>query len=223
MLVRLKRVDVYDNIITYVPSIEALTGRWPESARLKETKFVSGFLDMRLETCSQIHVCSSEKETTLQIVAQDKEKGTDSALVILAKTAAFDAYHHCDICRFYREGISNTVSQVYTYQVLNFGHAKRTLDVQIVIPPIHMKYFIVDETTNTLLNLILQPVEEETKVNRMNQHPLNTKTPIFMHSSGGEEEGMLSEFENGRGGLAARIRDLIIAALEFVILGPYQF
>ena len=47
MLVRLKRVDVYDNRITYTPSIEAITARWPDHNALVETKFVGGFLDMR--------------------------------------------------------------------------------------------------------------------------------------------------------------------------------
>ena len=47
MLVRLKRVDVYDNRITYTPSIEAITARWPDHNALVETKFVAGFLDMK--------------------------------------------------------------------------------------------------------------------------------------------------------------------------------
>ena len=176
---RLKRVDVHDNCVVYTPSHE----KYITYQNVSTTKFVSGYLDMNYETFSPVHVDCSETALHNPVLSRVREEGTDTALVILAKTAAYDTYHHCDICRFYREGIANTSTKIYSYQIQGFGADKQVIDLKIAIPPIHMKYFIVNEST--LLSLILPQCNESASENCQVQ----VKTPIFMRSASSGDEG----------------------------------
>ena len=190
MLVRLKRVDVYDNCVTYSPlSQSVVSSKWPEYDDMLTTKFYSDYLVSKYENFSPAHVCLTSDEVNDIIVSHNREEdSTSEALVILSKTASCDMYHHCDVCRFYREGIANTVTEACSYQLFNFGKEQQTIDLQVIIPPIHMKYFVVNNETKVMTSLLLQncgpDVDSLTTLSRS-----RVKTPILMMSSSGDEEG----------------------------------
>lgn len=183
MLMRLKRVDVYDNCITYTPSSSAQL-----ASNVDIWKFIPNFLDMRREKCSPVHVCSKDNKTHNPVIDSTREEGSDKALVILAKTALYDTFHHCDVCKIYREGIGNMVAQIFNYSITtNNGEVKEYIKLQFVIPPIHLKYFEVDDSSGTIERLITPTYNEDPKqtVSRCS----SVKSPIFMMSTMGEEEG----------------------------------
>ena len=190
MLLRLKRVDVYDNCVTYTPS--SFVNQEISVDVLTNWKFMSNFLDMRREKFSQIHMCKKDHEIHDPIVSSLREEGSKKALVILAKTALYDTLHHCDVCKFYREGIASASSKTYTYILDPIGEEQDVnVTLKIVIPPIHSKYFDVNEDTNTVEGLIL-PQDERSVTGTLTEsvglHMV--KSPIMMMSTVGEEEGM---------------------------------
>ncbi|XP_057314871.1 GREB1-like protein isoform X2 [Hydractinia symbiolongicarpus] len=194
MLVRLKRVDVYDNRISYTANQQ--TRELSVLEILRSTKFVPGFLDTKYDVFSLPHVCTIEDEMEEQVLSRAKDEGSVDALVILAKTAAYDTFHHCDMCRFYREGIANNASQVSTYQLDNVGSDHRSVNLLVVIPPIHTKHFIFEEGSTNITNVVFSqynepfiPTEDSTVLTGC-----CVKTPILMLSSSGDEEGLLNLF-----------------------------
>lgn len=194
MLMRLKRVDVYDNCVTYTPASYDSTAYGVDSSDdpsvLSSWKFLSNFLDMRREKSSQIHMCHKKNEVYKPVVSSRREEGSNKALVILAKTALYDTLHHCDVCKFYREGIASAVSQVYDYQLNTIGENEETVDLKIVVPPIHCKYFDIDEEKKSVIHLIL-PSTSQT----MYGHTHMVKSPVLMMSTVGEEEGKCSSLK----------------------------
>lgn len=189
MLVRLKRVDVYDNRIIYTANQQ--TRELSVLEILRSTRFVPGFLDTKYDVFSLPQVCTIEDEMEEQVLSRAKEEGSGDALVILAKTAAYDTFHHCDMCRFYREGIANNASQVSTYQLDNVGSDHRSISLLVVIPPIHTKLFIFEEGSTNITNVVFSqynepfiPTEDSTVLTGC-----RVKTPILMLSSSGDEEG----------------------------------
>lgn len=192
MLLRLKRVDVYDNCVTYTPS--SFVNQEISVDVLTNWKFMANFLDMRREKFSQIHLCEKENEIHDPIVSSLREEGSKKALVILAKTALYDTLHHCDVCKFYREGIASASSKTYTYTLGPIGEEQDVnVTLKIVIPPIHSKYFDVNEEMSTVERLILSQDERSvagtlTSGNSVGIHMV--KSPIMMMSTVGEEEGI---------------------------------
>ena len=189
---RLKRVDVYDNCITYTPASYDATTYGTDSSDdpniLSNWKFLSNFLDMRREKSSQIHLCQRKNEVYQPVVSSRLEEGSNKALVILAKTALYDTLHHCDVCKFYREGIASAVSQVYDYQLKTVGgEQEEIVNLKIVIPPIHGKYFHIDEEKKSVVQLILPSINQTV---HGNTHMV--KSPVLMMSTVGEEEGTCS-------------------------------
>ena len=193
MLMRLKRVDVYDNCVTYTPSSFDDKETCADVDVIANWQFLSNFLDMRREKFSRIHVCCKSNEVHNPIVSSRREEGTSKALVILAKTALYDTLHHCDVCKFYREGIASAVSKTYDYTLTSPG-LQENITLKIVVPPIHSKYFDVNEETNTVERLIL-PSTDFSQQAVTSQPPAHmVKSPILMMSTVGEEEGRKNPF-----------------------------
>ena len=193
MLLRLKRVDVYDNCVTYTPA--SFVNQEISVDVLANWKFMSNFLDMRREKFSHIQICEKENEIHDPILSSQREEGSKQALVILAKTALYDTLHHCDVCKFYREGIASAISKTYTYSLdLTGGVQEENVILKIVIPPIHSKYFDVNEESSTVERLILPQYENSTAASASPSSSSTAihmvKSPILMMSTVGEEEGI---------------------------------
>ena len=165
---------------------------------LANWKFLDNFLDMRREKFSQIHICERENEIHNPIVSSHREEGSKKALVILAKTALYDTLHHCDVCKFYREGIATTSSKTYTYQLDVAGEQIEKVTLKIVIPPIHSKYFDVDDEAGCVERLTLSQYEGPTPViSAVSPNKVHmVRSPILMMSTVGEEEGLSSFFSS---------------------------
>ena len=140
MLLRLKRVDVYDNRVSYAPAldpmeicgIEALHHpQWPDVTKVSETEFITEFLDSEFKSFSRVHISSVIKETKpnkkqevrmLKRTSDVTDIGGQQVIpVILADCASHDTLHHCDSCKFYREGMGGDTTKVLDYQVKDFG------------------------------------------------------------------------------------------------------
>jgi len=191
MLMRLKRVDVFDNCITYIPSsIKMSYSYFPTGKTVLNTKFFEGYLDSTFQKMSPVCIYTDNVKLE-QLKSCGLEEGSESALVILSKTSCFDTYHHCDICKFYREGIGHNATKVYTYSLnMNDG---TSVQLPFSIPPIHLKYFVIHEAERTMSSVTLATFDREQMVTT--QFPMRSaKTPIFMFSSSGEEEGLFNLF-----------------------------
>ena len=140
MLLRLKRVDVYDNRVSYAPAldpmeicgIEALHHpQWPDVTKVSETEFITEFLDSEFKSFSRVHLSSVIKEAKpdkkqevrmLKRISDVTDIGGQQVIpVILADCASHDTLHHCDSCKFYREGMGGDTTKVLDYHVKNFG------------------------------------------------------------------------------------------------------
>ena len=214
MLIRLKKVDVYDNRVSYAPAldpmevcgIEALQHpQWPDIHKVSETEFITEFLDSEFRNFSRVQICAGRQFKTScgkqkgQMLKRKSKvtetEGQQIVQVILANCAAHDTLHHCDTCKFYREGIGGNTTKVLDYQLAAFYDDGKVVELQFIIPAMHMKYFIVDEENQAVKSLILPRVsvcspipkliktEEEASLGR------KIKTPILMASCEGEEEG----------------------------------
>ena len=140
MLMRLKRVDVYDNRISYAPAldpmeicgIEALQHpQWPDITKVIETEFIAEFLDSEFKNFSRVHSYSvtkdaiPDKKQEIQMLKRISDVtdigGQQIVPVILAGCASHDTLHHCDSCKFYREGMGGDTTKVLDYQLRGFG------------------------------------------------------------------------------------------------------
>ena len=75
------------------------------------------------------------------------------------------------------------------------------MELQFIIPVMHIKYFMIDEEQQTVISLLLPKInvassipktvrtEEENLIGR------KVKTPILMASSEGEEEGNVIKYK----------------------------
>ena len=75
------------------------------------------------------------------------------------------------------------------------------MELQFIIPVMHIKYFMIDEEQQTVISLLLPKInvassipktvrtEEENLIGR------KVKTPILMASSEGEEEGNIIKYK----------------------------
>ena len=180
MLMRLKRVDVYDNCITYSPStyfnLTQLNSISIEN--VLQTQFFDGFLDSRLNKFSRVCIEGIDNYTHNQIIDSTKEEGSESALVVLSKSPSCDTYHHCDVCRFYREGLGS--SSRYEFQFTDGDEEIITLN--FYIPQLQLKYFIVDRNEKQMKSLMLPESNQPGEAGHV-------KTPVFMYVTAGHEEG----------------------------------
>eukprot|EP00795_Rhopilema_esculentum_P007430 gene7430-13192_t len=219
MLMRLKRVDVYDNRVSYAPALDPMEicgieaihhPQWPDVSKVSETEFITEFLDSEFKNFSRVHISSvikdvkPDKKQEVQMLKRISDVtdigGQQVVPVILADCAAHDTLHHCDSCKFYREGMGGDTTKVFDYQLKGFGDDNSEVELQFIIPVMHMKYFLVDEEQQTVQGLFLPKINvatpfpkavktyEETLIGR------KIKTPILMASSEGEEEGLLNLF-----------------------------
>ena len=140
MLMRLKRVDVYDNRISYAPAldpmeicgIEALHHpQWPDVSKVAETEFITEFLDSEFKRFSRVDISSvikdvkPDKKQEVQMLKRTSDVtdigGQQVVPVILADCASHDTLHHCDNCKFYREGMGGDTTKVLDYVITGFG------------------------------------------------------------------------------------------------------
>jgi len=221
MLLRLKRVDVYDNRVSYAPAldpmeicgIEALHHpQWPDVTKVSETEFITEFLDSEFKSFSRVHISSVIKETKpnkkqevrmLKRTSDVTDIGGQQVIpVILADCASHDTLHHCDSCKFYREGMGGDTTKVLDYQVKDFGDESCEVELQFIIPVMHLKYFLINEQEQMVQSLLLPKVStassipKTVKTEEENIIGRKMKTPILMASSEGEEEGLLNIFHS---------------------------
>eukprot|EP00794_Sanderia_malayensis_P004602 gene4602-5207_t len=219
MLMRLKRVDVYDNRVSYAPALDPMEicgivalhhPQWPDITKVSETEFITEFLDSEFKSFSRVHISSVSKDSKpdkkqeiqmLKRTSDIKDIGGQQIVpVILANCASHDTLHHCDSCKFYREGMGGDTTKVLDYQLLGFGDENAEVDIQFIIPVMHMKYFTIDEEQQAVKGLLMPKINVGTpfpKIVKTDEETLlgrKIKTPILMASSEGQEEGLLNLF-----------------------------
>ena len=137
---RLKRVDVYDNRVSYAPALDPMEicgieaihhPQWPDVSKVSETEFITEFLDSEFKNFSRVHISSvikdvkPDKKQEVQMLKRISDVtdigGQQVVPVILADCAAHDTLHHCDSCKFYREGMGGDTTKVFDYQLKGFG------------------------------------------------------------------------------------------------------
>ena len=162
----------------------------PNAQELSSTKFVSQCLDTEYASFSPI--CFPHVDTGRNPISHIHDlPGRPYEQVILAKTAAHDFWHHCDICKFYREGIGSNLVKTLTYKLHNFGTDQKTIELEFVIPLMHLKYFLYDEIEETMSSLILSKYDPDNHPSTPQAYKAAViKSPILMTSSEGHEEGM---------------------------------
>ncbi len=153
---RLKRVDVFDNRVSYAPALDPteICGivalhhpQWPDINKVSETEFITEFLDSEFKNYSRVHISSvskdikPDKKQEVRMVKRTSDitdiGGQQIVPVILADCATHDTLHHCDSCKFYREGIGGDTTKVLDYQLTTFGDEKT--EVGCFISPWHIR------------------------------------------------------------------------------------
>ena len=206
MLLKLQRVDVYNDIFCLAPEVESTPNKklrgettscaWPDYTAVSKLPFNH---DTREHKYAHISPVMAEPKTGGEPPAEKKHGRNCAALkksptcsVMLSPWASYDVYHHCDSCKQYREGVGPSASLCYAYK-LRSGKV-----LQFVIPPTWQRNFTFtqDKQLKSLrLPLVLSGGNGESVKSLKVESGEETetegavKTPIMTPSTGRHETG----------------------------------
>ena len=207
MLLKLQRVDVYDNAHfappasptpTHSPAkrprLDSSTGAWPDYSAVAKLPFT---YDTREHKYANTSPLVSDSATRTDALAEKNRKWVPGSArrrctrsVLLSPWSAFDIYHHCDSCKQYREGTGPSSSLCHAFK-LRSGEV-----LQFVIPSSCQRHFTFtqDKQLRSLrLPLVLSGGSGESvkslKRESGEEFEGEIRTPIMMPSTGRHETG----------------------------------
>lgn len=203
MLIKLQKVDVYDEI----PLVQGSDGKetsskttapstaHPDFKTISQMTFNCELKGYHYAKTSPLMLHSNKKEPTAAKTTT-KTKTTPLSTppvtsVLLSSWAAHDICHHCDSCKGYRDGIGPSTSLYHVYQ-LESGE-----NLHFLIPPTYVSEFTFTEDKQLhslkLPRVLVKGVNGEV-VALKNEGELNGKrsilSPIMIPSTGRHDSGM---------------------------------
>lgn len=150
MLIKLQKVDVYDEIpLTQGPDTKETTSKsitppspYPDYKTICQMPFSCELKGHQYAKTSPLMLYNAKKEPTVSKVTTKTKTTPVSKVtsVLLSSWAAHDICHHCDSCKTYRDGVSSSTSLYYIYQ-LDCGE-----NLHFLIPPTYISEFSYNDS-----------------------------------------------------------------------------
>ncbi|XP_034153100.1 protein GREB1 isoform X2 [Esox lucius] len=220
MLIRLMEVDIYDEEdIHYSGQLGSVQyhsacASWPTVDTLRSMPFDYTVHDAEYEDISSVY-CPDH----CPVAAGNPRRQEDvylrrrTARIKLSKYAAYNTYHHCELCHQYMG--FNPTYQMYESALHSFSFSHLSLGEEIqlyfIIPKSKQHHFSFSQTGGQLESLRLPLISD--------WNPDCIKSPIFTLTTGRHEHGLFNLFHAMDG--ANHLHILVIKEYEMAVYKKY--